>query len=576
MRYSKMLIPTLKENPAEAEIASHQLMMRAGMIRRLAAGIYDMLPLGLRVIRKVENIVREEMNRAGAQEVVLPVLQPAELWRETNRWDKYGDLLLRIQDRHKRDYCFAPTAEEVITNVVRRDIRSYRDLPVNLYQIHTKFRDEIRPRFGLMRSREFVMKDAYSFDAEEAGADASYESMRVAYHRIFKRCGLRFRAVEADSGEIGGSFSSEFMVLADTGEDAVVHCDTCSYAANMEKAYARAPLPIDKPAQLAELTKVDTPEKRTIEEVSEFLKLKPSDMLKTLVYVADGEPVVVLIRGDHEVNEIKLTNHLHAETLELADTETTEKVTGAPVGFAGPVGMSARMIADLEVQNMVDCATGANEKDVHYTGCNVDRDFTPSEYVDLRNVVPGDACPHCEGTLGIVRGIEVGHIFKLGTMYTQAMNCTVLNDKGEDVPIIMGCYGIGIGRVAAACVEQNHDDSGIVWPIPMAPFQVYLVTIKPEGEVLETGDKIYDRMQAAGIEVLYDDRDERPGVKFKDADLLGIPLRVTVGAKGLKEGFVEFKKRDAVDFKSFEKIPLSDIVTHVKKIIDDALAKSME
>ncbi len=575
MRYSKMLIPTLKENPAEAEVASHQLMMRAGMIRRLAAGIYDLLPLGLRVIRKVEKIVREEMDRAGAQEVLLPVMQPAELWKETNRWDKYGDLLLRIQDRHKRDYCFAPTAEEVITNVVRRDIRSYRDLPVNLYQIHTKFRDEIRPRFGLMRSREFIMKDAYSFDADDAGADASYEAMRQAYHRIFKRCGLGFRAVEADSGEIGGSFSSEFMVLADTGEDAVVHCDSCSYAANMEKAHARVPLPAGKASELTPLTKVDTPDKKTIEEVSKFLGVKPESMLKTLIYMADEKPVAVLLRGDHEVNEIKLRNHLHVQTLELADAQTTEKVTGAPVGFAGPVGLSLRMIADLEVENMVDCATGACEKDTHYTGCNVDRDFTPSEYVDLRNVVIGDACAYCEGRLDIVRGIEVGHIFKLGTSYSEAMSCTVLNEKGEDVPAIMGCYGIGIGRVAAACVEQNHDKGGIVWPLPLAPFAVGIVTIKPEGEVLETADKIYEQLLALGIEVLYDDRDERPGVKFKDADLLGIPLRVTVGAKGLKEGFVELKKRSA-DFKDYDKVPVDDIVGRIKKIIDETLAESME
>lgn len=573
MRFSRMLIPTLKEVPSEAEVVSQQLMMRAGMIRRLAAGIYDVLPLGLRVFRKFEAIVREEMNRAGAQEVLLPVIQPAELWQETGRWQKYGPELLRITDRHNREFCFAPTAEEVITNVVRRDARSYRDLPVNLYQIHTKFRDEIRPRFGLMRGREFVMKDAYSFDADEAGAERSYDEMRKAYHRIFERCGLRFRAVAADSGQIGGAFSSEFMVLADTGESAVASCDSCSYAANLEKATTKPPIPAAPPADAPALAKVATPNARAIEEVTAFLNVTADRLIKTLVWVADGTPVVTLIRGDREINFVKLQNRLGCDELFMADPETTQAVTGAPVGFAGPVGMATkvRVIADLEIEGMSGAVTGANEADAHVTNVVSGRDFTPDEYVDIRNVVEGDACPLCEGRLRLDRGIEVGHIFKLGTKYSEAMHAVVLNEKGEEVPIVMGCYGIGIGRTCAAAIEQNHDDGGIIWPMALAPFHVMLVTLNAKGDVLAFADKLYDDLSAAGVEVLYDDRDERAGVKFKDADLIGIPLRLTVGAKGLEQGIVELKKRSE-PAAPFTPIPKDEVVERVKGLIAEALA----
>ncbi|MCC6159428.1 MAG: proline--tRNA ligase [Deltaproteobacteria bacterium] len=570
MRYSRMLIPTLKENPSEAEVVSHTLMMRAGLIRKLAAGIYDVLPLGLRSFRKFEAIVREEMNRAGAQEVVLPVIQPAELWQETGRWQKYGPELLRIKDRHGREFCFSPTAEEVITNVVRRDVRSYRQLPINLYQIHTKFRDEIRPRFGLMRGREFVMKDAYSFDADEPGADKSYDAMRKAYHRIFERCGLRFRAVAADSGQIGGAFSSEFMVLAATGESAVASCDACSYAANLEKASTRPPVGAEKPASPAALTRVDTPGARTIEEVTAFLGKTADQLLKTLIFVADGTPVAVLVRGDRELNYVKLQNLLGADELLMADPETTQRVTGAPVGFAGPIGLSIRVIADLEVEHMADFVVGANEADAHFTGCNIGRDFPAPAFADLRNVVDGDACPVCEGRLQLDRGIEVGHIFKLGTKYSESMHCVVLNDKGEEVPVVMGCYGIGIGRTVAASIEQNHDDAGIIWPMPLAPYHVALIAASPKDDVLAFAEKLHDDLEAAGVEVLYDDRDERAGVKFKDADLIGLPLRLTVGAKGLAEGFVELKRR-AEPGAPFEPVPVADVVERVRSLVAGAM-----
>jgi len=568
VRYSKAHIPTLKETPSEAEVISHKLMLRAGMIRRLTAGIYNYLPLGLRVLRKVEKIVREEMNRAGAQEVLLPAIQPRELWEESGRWSFYGPELLRIADRHNRDFCFGPTHEEVITDLVRRDIRSYRDLPMNLYQIQTKFRDEIRPRFGLMRGREFIMKDAYSFDCDEEGAQESYRAMEKAYNRIFKRCGLKFRSVQADSGNIGGSFSAEFMVLADSGEDGVVSCDACDYAANMEKAKIRAGNMSPFEGAPKPLTKLDTPEARTVEEVTALLKAKAHKLVKTLVYMADGKPVAALVRGDHELNELKFQRYLKADTLEMALPEVIEKETGAPVGFSGPVGLKIRTIADHAVAEMGNFIVGGNQKDKHYVNANLGRDFDSPKFADIRNAQKGDLCPSCDGKLLIHRGIEVGHIFKLGTKYSESMNCRYLSENGEEKPVIMGCYGIGIGRTAASAIEQNHDDFGIIWPIPIAPFAVILTTIKPEGEVLRTAEKLYEEMEKAGIEVLYDDRDERPGVKFKDADLLGIPIRVTVGAKALKDGAVELKTRTE---KGFEKVPVENILNKVKEIIDKAM-----
>ena len=549
MRYSQYLLNTLKETPADAEVVSHQLMMRAGMIRKIAAGIYSYLPLGLRSIRKVEQIIREEMNRAGAIELLMPMVVPAELWQESTRWEQYGKELLRFKDRKEADFCLGPTHEEVITDIVRREVRSYRQLPLNLYQIQSKFRDEIRPRFGLMRGREFIMKDAYSFDVDEAGADVAYDKMYQAYRRIFERCGLRFRAVEADTGNIGGSSSHEFMVLADSGEDAIVSCDSCEYAANVEKAELREPAKgASAPSQ--ELRKVKTPGKKTIAEVATFLELAPAQLVKTLILATDsGELVMVLLRGDHELNEIKLCRFLKCAEVELAADDVVAKVTGAPVGFAGPVGLKLpgeikRILADNAVAAMSDFVVGANSADMHYLGANYGRDFTVETFADLREAVAGDPCPRCSGKLEVWRGIEVGHVFKLGTKYSQALGATFLDAQGQEQVIFMGCYGIGVGRTVAAAIEQNNDENGIIFPMPIAPFQVIVTMVNPnDQEVCQAAEALYARLLELGIEVLLDDRDERPGSKFKDADLLGIPLRVTVGARGLKDGALEVQER---------------------------------
>ena len=571
MRYSQYLLSTLKETPADAEVVSHQLMMRAGMIRKVAAGIYSYLPLGLRSIRKVEQIVREEMNRAGAIELLMPMVVPAELWQESGRWEQYGKELLRIKDRKDAAFCLGPTHEEVITDIVRREVRSYRQLPLNLYQIQSKFRDEIRPRFGLMRGREFIMKDAYSFDANEAGADVAYDKMYQAYRRIFERCGLRFRAVEADTGNIGGSSSHEFMVLADSGEDAIVSCDSCEYAANVEKAEVREPrttAPTPTPTQT--LLKVATPARRTIEEVAEFLKASPEQLIKTLIMQTDvGETVVVLLRGDRELNDIKLCRLLGCNEVELASEERVKQVTGAPTGFAGPVGLKARILADFEVRSMVDAITGANEVDAHYTGVACGRDFTVETFADLREAVAGDFCPRCAGKLEVWRGIEVGHVFKLGTKYSSALDATFLDAQGQEQVLFMGCYGIGIGRTVAAAIEQNHDDNGIIFPMPLAPFQVIVTMVNPNDEqVNQAADGLYTELLGLGIEVLLDDRDERPGSKFKDADLLGIPLRVTVGARGLKEGALEVQERRSGQR---EMIPVAEVGAVVAERVRQAL-----
>jgi len=550
MRYTEYFIPTLKETPADAEVISHQLMLRAGMIRKLAAGIYNYLPLGLRSIRKVEQIVREEMNRAGAIELLMPMMTPAELWQESGRWEKYGPELRRLKDRKDADFCLGPTHEEVVTDIVRREVRSYRQLPLNLYQIQTKFRDEIRPRFGLMRGREFIMKDAYSFDVDEKRADISYQKMYDAYCRIFERCGLKFRAVEADTGSIGGSFSHEFMVLAESGEDAIVSCDACRYAANLEKAEAR-PLPSPPAEGGKEFRKVHTPDQKTIDEVARFLWMTPDRTVKTLVYSNGTEFVMALLRGDHELNEIKLKNAVGWDAIFMAAEEDILRITGSPVGFLGPVGLKERVtvIADHAVESLRDTVIGANEKDMHYCGVDPGRDFTPDRYADIRNVVKGDPCPRCEGgRLELWRGIEVGHVFKLGTKYSEAMRATYLDEKGEEQIIFMGCYGIGIGRTVAACIEQNHDENGIIFPLPIAPFHCIVTLVNPNDEGVDReGEKIYRRLLDAGVETLLDDRDERPGVKFKDADLIGIPLRITVGAKNLVNGVVELKRRTERD-----------------------------
>ena len=545
MRYSQYFLPTLKETPGDAEVVSHQLMSRAGMIRKVAAGIYDYLPLGLRVIRKVENIVREEMNKAGAIEILMPAVCPADLWEQSGRWQQYGKELLRLKDRKETEFCIGPTHEEVVTEIVRGTVNSYRQLPVNLYQIQTKFRDEVRPRFGLMRGREFIMKDAYSFDATDEGANASYEKMRKAYCRIFERCGLKYRMVEADSGAIGGSFSHEFMVLADTGEDVVISCESCEYSANIEKAVV-----IDKgemsQAPMNEVERVVTKGAHSVADVSVMLDLKPSQIVKTMLVIVDDEPVAVLIRGDHELNEAKVKNLLGASFVELATPEQIAKATGGPVGFSGPIGLKVPLYADNAVKYMRNMGVGGNEKDIHLEGVNLERDFQVKQFADLRNAADGDTCPHCGGRYSNTRGIEVGHIFKLGTKYSEAMKATFLDADGVAKEIIMGCYGIGVGRTAAAAIEQNHDENGIIWPMPLAPFQVIVTMLNPNDEdVFAAGEKLYQDLLAEGIEVLLDDRDERPGSKFKDADLLGIPLRVNVGARGLKEQSFELQERRA-------------------------------
>ena len=544
MRYTQYLLPTLKETPGDAEVVSHQLMLRAGMIRKVAAGIYDYLPLGLRVIRKVESIIREEMNRAGAIEILMPAVNPAELWEQSGRWQQYGKELLRFKDRKETEFCIGPTHEEIVTEIVRGTVRSYRQLPLNLYQIQTKFRDEIRPRFGLMRGREFIMKDAYSFDLDDTGAGIAYEKMYQAYRRIFARCGLKFRAVEADTGNIGGSSSHEFMVLADSGEDAIVSCDSCEYAANVEKAEIRA-ADAGASTPTAPLTRVDTPHCKSIDEVSSFLKVDPTVTVKTLIVQTEsGENLAVLLRGDRELNLIKLCRLLGCDDVELASDEVVQRVTGAPSGFAGPVGLQIRVLADREVANLSDFVVGANAENTHYTGANFGRDFQVEQFADLREAEAGDACPRCNGKLEVWRGIEVGHVFKLGTKYSHKMGATVLDNQGQERTPVMGCYGIGVGRTAAAAVEQNHDGNGIICPMPLAPFQVIITMLNPKDEsVAEASETLYAELMALGVEVLLDDRDERPGSKFKDAELLGIPLRVTVGARGLKEQSFELQDR---------------------------------
>ncbi|MDI6741611.1 MAG: proline--tRNA ligase [Smithella sp.] len=545
MRYSEMFLPTIREIPSDAEVISHQLMIRAGMIRKLTSGIYSYLPLGYRVIQKLEQIIREEMNKAGAQEVHLPMVQPVELWQESGRWVHYGKELLRFHDRHDHEYCLGPTHEEVITSLVRNDIKTYRQLPRNLYQIQTKFRDEVRPRFGVMRCREFGMKDAYSFDVDEEAAEKSYEKMFEAYNNIFRRCGLKFRPVEADSGSIGGKYSHEFMVMADSGEDAMVFCEKCSYAANLEKAEVACPeKKIIFEDDWLPLEEINTPNARSIEEVSVFLKVSPQDIVKTLIFNADGKPYAVLIRGDHEVNEIKVKNYIGASDLELASDEMIQKVTGSPRGFAGPVNINIPVLVDYSVIDMVNFVTGANKEDYHFLNVNIGRDFKVEAFTDLRIVTAGDSCPRCAQSVKIARGIEVGHVFKLGTKYSKSMRAFYLDKDGQEKIMIMGCYGIGIGRTVAAGIEQNYDDQGIIWPMPLAPYHVIITPVNVnEKTVMDAAENLYDALMKTGIEAIFDDRDERAGVKFKDADLIGIPIRVTIGPKNLSQGNIELKIR---------------------------------
>ncbi|MEK6546444.1 MAG: proline--tRNA ligase [Nitrospinota bacterium] len=571
MRFTKMFLPTLKEAPSDAEVVSHKLMIRAGMIRKLAAGIYDILPLGLMATRKVENIIREELNRAGAQEVYLPSIQPAELWQESGRWDKYGKELLRIKDRHERDFCYGPTHEEVITDLVRREVRSYRQLPLNLYQIQTKFRDEIRPRFGVMRCREFTMKDGYSFDMDERGAEETYRKMYDAYCNIFRRCGLNFRAVEAETGQIGGSFSHEFMVLADSGEDFIATCEKCDYAANIEKTEIIPPRPpLEKGGkggfeELKVMEVVSTPDKKSVKDVSGFLRMPEEKFVKTLIFETENGIVAVLVRGDHDVNEAKLKKLLNCDVMNLAGEKVVEDVTSAPSGFAGPVGLKLKIVADNFVLGMKNFITGANLKDMHYINVNIGRDFEIDGYGDIRMVRDGDLCPRCDGKLRIYKGIEVGHVFKLGTKYSESLKATFSDNEGKERFIVMGCYGIGVGRTVAAAIEQNHDENGIIWPIPIAPFQIMVIPLNMKNnEVAKISEDIYKTLIAEDIDVLLDDRDERPGIKFKDADLIGIPVQIIIGEKNLKDSKVEIKIR-----KDGRRIitPVSDVESEVKGLI---------
>ena len=570
MRWSQTFIHTLRQDPADAEVISHRLLVRAGFISKVAAGIYSYLPLAARSLAKLSTIVREEMTGAGSAELVMPAVQPAELWEDSGRWAEYGPELLRIHDRHDRDFCFGPTHEEVITDIVRGTVASYKQLPVNMYQIQTKFRDEIRPRFGLMRGREFLMKDAYTFHADGDDLDLAYRAMERAYRRVFSRCGLRYTQVEADTGNIGGSESHEFMVLADTGEDAILSCPECHYGANVEKAETGAleaapAWPLAAPGAPEE---VNTPDQRTVDEVAEFLEISPSHLIKTLIFATDEEFVAVLIRGDLEVNEIKLKNALDCLHLQLAGEEKILEITGGPQGFSGPVGLTGiTILADPSVMELAVAATGANKDHTHLVGVVPGRDFKADLVADVRLAREGDPCPRCTGTLIENRGIEVGHIFKLGTKYSKAMGCNFLDADGKEQPMIMGCYGLGVSRTMAAAIEQNHDDKGIVWPLPVAPYEVVLVVLNADKtEIVEAAEGLYQQLADAGVDVLFDDRPERPGVKFNDMDLIGFPVRVVVGKRGLESGEIELSLRRDGERRS---TPIADLVPAVEGLLDE-------
>lgn len=564
MKMSKMLISTLREVPAEAEVESHKLMLRAGLMRKMAAGVYNYMPLGLRVVKKVEDIIREEMNEAGAQEFLGSALIPSELWKESGRWDVYGPELFRLKDRNEREFCLGPTHEEVFTDIARNEIKSYKQLPLNLYQIQTKYRDEMRPRFGVMRSREFIMKDAYSFDKDEAGLDEAYNKMHYAYVNIFTRCGLEAKCVEADSGAIGGSNSAEFMIKSEVGEDDVVFCSLCDYAANIEKATSTPEL--EEKSEAKELAKIETPNSRTIEELVTFFNCSEKNFAKTLIFKVDGKVVAVMVRGDRQVNETKVKNALGgAVDFEMADEEVVKNATGAAVGFAGPIGIKVdELLVDIEVANMYNFVVGANETGYHIINVNYGRDFE-GKVGDYRNIAEGEKCPHCGAKIAISRGTEVGHIFKLGTKYSEAMNATFIDENGESKPFVMGCYGIGVTRTVAAIIEQNNDENGIIWPMSVAPYQIVIipVNIKDENQ-MRVAEELYSNLKKLGIDVLMDDRNERAGVKFKDADLLGIPMRVTVGKK-INEGQVEFKLRREEEI---QVINIDNVLDTVKAVME--------
>ena len=559
MKMSNMLVSTLREVPAEAEIDSHKLMLRAGMIIKMAAGIYNYMPIGLKVLKNIEEIVREEMNTAGAQEFLASAVLPAELWQESGRWDVYGDEMFRLKDRNNRDFCLGPTHEEVFTDIARNEIKSYKQLPVNLYQIQTKYRDERRPRFGIMRSREFIMKDAYSFDKDQAGLDVSYDKMHDAYVKIFNRCGIDAKCVEADSGAIGGANSAEFMVKSEVGEDDVVFCSACDYAANIEKAEATPEKA--EVEELLEMEKVATPDSRGIYEVSEFLKVSPKKTVKLLMFNVDGKIVGVVVRGDREVNEVKVANAAQASgDIIMASNEEYTKATNCEPGFGGPVGIKVDLLlVDEEVANMYNMILGANETGYHLKNVNYGRDFE-GVVGDFRKIESGEKCPKCGSEVTIARGTEVGHIFKLGTKYSAAMNATFIDENGKNVPFVMGCYGIGVTRTMASIIEQHHDENGIIWPLSVAPYHVSVIPVNIKDEAqMKIANKLYDELRKIGVDAILDDRNERPGVKFKDSELIGIPMRVTVGKK-ITDGEVEFKLRDG----EMEVIKIEDVLEKVK------------
>ena len=544
MRVSKMFAPTLREVPAEAEVVSHQLLLRAGFMRKSTNGMYSYLPLAWRVLKKIENIVREEMDNAGAQEIMMPIMQPAEIWQESGRWGAYGAEMIRLKDRHNREYCLGPTHEEMVTTLIKGDVRSYRQLPMNVYQIQDKFRDERRPRFGLMRSRDFIMKDAYSFDRDEAGLDVSYKSMYDAYTNVFNRCGLTFRPVEADSGAIGGSGSHEFMVIAESGEAEIVYCTECDYAANVEKAEMHVIEAADEAA--LERAEVETPNCKSIADVCAFLNMPVEKSVKAVAYKSEKGLILCFVRGDHEVNEVKVINTCGVLEVEMAD-ENMLVEAGTCGGYMGPVGIDPEkvmVVVDHSVMQMHNFCCGANKEGYHMVNVNPGRDFTPTFVADIRLIQEGDPCPHCGGKVAKARGIEVGQVFKLFTKYSAAMNCTFLDENGKENPMVMGCYGIGVSRTMAACIEQNNDKDGMIWPVAIAPYEVLVVPVNTKDEASTAkAEEIYEVLKKAGVEAVIDDRNERPGVKFKDADLIGYPLRVVVGPKTLAEGNIEVKAR---------------------------------
>jgi len=564
MRATLLYAPTLRETPAEAEVVSHQLMLRAGMIRRGTGGIYTYLPLALRILRKIETIVRQEMDAKGGQELLMPIMQPAEIWQETGRWDVYGDEMFRLKDRHNRAFCLGPTHEEMITTLVKSDVRSYRQLPLRLYQIQNKYRDERRPRFGLMRSREFIMKDLYSFDKDEVGLTESYDKMYAAYTNVFTRCGLTFRAVEADGGAIGGSDTHEFMVIADSGEAAIVYCLGCDYAANVEKAELKAIALPDE--QLKALTIVETPGTKSIEAVTKLLGVTADQTIKTIVYTTDKGPVLALVRGDHEVNEVKVQNLVACLTIELADENTITQTLASASGFIGPVGTKcATVIADHTVMNMYNAICGANTVNQHYMNVNGLRDFSPTIVDDIRLIAENDPCPHCSLPVKTARGIEVGQVFKLHTKYSKALKATYLDNNGREALMVMGCYGIGVSRTMAATIEQHNDEYGIVWPVAIAPYHVVIVPISVKDEVqMSLAEQIYGTLNAGGIEAILDDRNERPGVKFKDADLIGYPLKITVGPKAATDNLIEVKVRRTGEVLNY---PIDNYLDNIKALL---------